>query len=164
MEPDFTKMTATEFERGNTILWGALIAGCIMISIVLSSMQYQDPSFYDYENFYRSPFMWFASFMALIGYYFGNLLYKRKATEGAKLSTLNEKIIEFRGSFILKAALIEGPTLISIIFLMIDQNVYFLCIAAILLIAQYLNRPTNERFFNDFKLTSAQKQEFLART
>jgi hypothetical protein len=162
MEPNYETMTATEIERSNTILWGALMAGCILISIILF-MESQNQEFYNVENFYNSSFMWISIVIAIGGYYLGNMLYQKKAEEGATLSNLNEKINAFRASFILKAALLEGPTLIAIIFMMFEKNFYFLMIAAFLLIAQYLNRPTNERFFNDFKVNSAQKQELLDR-
>jgi hypothetical protein len=36
-------------------------------------------------------------------------------------------------------------------------------IAAILLFAQFLNRPSNQRFFNDFRVSSAEKEAFLGR-
>jgi len=162
MEPNNETMTATEFERSNTILWAALIVGCLLISIILL-MASQSQEFYNLENFYNSTFMWISIAMAVGGYYLGSMLYHKKAEEGATLSNLNEKISAFRASFILKASLLEGPTLISLFFMLSERNVYFLVIAAILLIAQYCNRPTNERFFNDFRVNSAQKQEFLGR-
>lgn len=162
MEPNFETMTATEFERSNTIFWGAMISGCVLISIILFT-QSRGLYFYSLDHFYNSAFMWISTIMAIVCYYLGNMMYRKKAEEGAALSTLNEKILAFRSAFIMKAALLEGPALISIIFMMFDNNVYFLVIAAFLLMAQYFNRPTNERFFNDFKVNSAQKQAFLGR-
>lgn len=163
MEPNLEKMTATEFEKSNTIIWGALIAGCIMLSTVLFFMVSQSQEFNKPENFSNSIFMWISIGMAMGGYYVGNMLYQKKAEEGAALSSLNEKINAFKAAFLLKAALLESPTLVAIIFMFVNRNVYFLMIAGILLIAQYFNRPTNERLFQDFKVNSTQKQEFLRR-
>jgi len=163
MEPNYETMPATEFEQSNTILWGALMTGCVLIAGVIFQMIYQEPDFYNVENFYTSTLMYIAVIMAAGAYFVGNNLYQKRAEEGSKLPTLNEKVLSYRQAFVAKAGLLEGPTLICILFMFFEQNVYFLLIAAILLVAQYFNRPTNERFINDFKLTTAQKQEFINR-
>jgi len=163
MDPRYDTMSAAEIEQNNTILWGSLMLGCVLMSGVIFQMIYQNPDFYNTENFYTSTLMYVAVAIAIGGYFFGNSLYQKKAEEGSKLRSLNEKIHSFRASFVAKAALLEGPTLICILFMFWEQNIYFLLFAIILLVAQYFNRPTNERFINDFKLTNAQKQEFLNR-
>lgn len=48
MEPNNETMTATEFEKANTILWGALMAGCILLSIILFRGTYFD--FYHFHD------------------------------------------------------------------------------------------------------------------
>ena len=162
MEPNYETMTAAEFERSNTIIWGALIAGCILMSIILF-IQSQGQDFYNLENFYSSPFMWISSIMTVGGYFLSNMLYQKKTEEARSFTSLNEKINAFRSAFIIKAGLLEGPTLVAIIFMMVESNVYFLMIAAILLFAQFLNRPSNKRFFNDFRVSNAEKKLFLDR-
>jgi hypothetical protein len=162
MEPNYETMTAAEFARSNTIIWGALMMGCVLMSIILF-MQSQGQDFFNLENFYTSPFMWISSIMAVGGYFLSNMLYQKKAEEARTFTSLNEKINAFRAAFIIKAALLEGPTLVAIIFMMVESNVYFLMIAAILLFAQFLNRPSNQRFFNDFRVSSAEKEAFLGR-
>jgi len=158
------KLSLHELFRANNILWIALLMGPIMIAIILFMMSKDHPYFYSREAFMNSIFMWVAVAFTVFGVFMSNFMYKKKIEEANSLglSGAKEKMIHYRSGFILRCALLEGPTLMCIIFMFMENNIYFLLLAAILISFQLRTRPSIDQFKNDMQLTSAEKQELGA--
>lgn len=164
MNEQLEKLSLHELFRANNILWIALVMGPIFIAIVLFVMSNSHPEFYSQEAFMKSPFMIIAVAFTAFGVFASGFIYKKKIDEANTLglSGAKEKMMHYRSALILQCALLEGPTLMCIVFMFIGNNFYFLLLAAILISFQLRTRPSIDKFKNDMQLTSAEKQELSA--
>lgn len=89
------------------------------------------------------------------------LLYNKRKQEGAKLTGgLMEKIKHYRSSFILRAALLEGPNLTLLVFyFFVTSNIVLLGLFAIGLGLFGLAKPSADRFAQDYQLSGSEQSE-----
>jgi hypothetical protein len=86
------------------------------------------------------------------GTMFSNKLFKRYKPG----STLKEKLPAYQVGLISRLAVYEGAGLLSVVFLLISSNLYFVIFAAIALFAIVLNYPSPERIGDALDLTSSE--------
>jgi len=153
-----SKSTLQENFKGLQVLWISLIMGIVMMTVLFFSMVYESPNFYDYNTFLKNPLMGIAAFLTAVSVFVPSLVIKKKI-ESTNLQGLVEKVADFRSSFIVKAALHEGPALITILFMFLENNFYFLILGLINLFLLYLSRPTVEKFKQWYSLTNEENQE-----
>lgn len=158
MDSPTANMTIPEIHRANNIIWFAMIAGAVMMSCILIFMTYQSSDFYNQSKFLSSPFMYVALGVTLMTIVATKLVVEKRV-QASTAKGLKEKFEDFRANFILNAALHEGPTLICIIFMMLEHNFFFLVLAVFNLVFLYLTRPTLEKFKTWYQLTSEENQE-----
>jgi len=66
--------------------------------------------------------------------------------------SVSEKLNLFRQGTIIKLALVEAPTIFSIVGFLLTASVVFLIIAVGVLILFFFHKPTLEKFAEDFKI------------
>lgn len=108
-------------------------------------------SFFDYAPkddmlFYIVPVV------AIFGIAAGHFLYTRQLKALVKKHSLREKLVGFQSASIIKYATIESPALLGIVGFFLSDNLYFLIIAAILLLYLFFQRPTIDRIKTDLNL------------
>ena len=144
--------------QSTKILYLALIAGQLMILfiivVVLNGDQLGNTGFS-----FGSPFTLIATALFLGMAPMSLFLYKKKVEEGRKMQSLEDKVAQYRASIIIRAALLEGVTLICIVFFMLEPNFLFLIPVAInlLLFSQFF--PSPDHFIRDFELSGAEQNE-----
>jgi len=143
------------------ILWLSLILGVALITAMLTSMVYDAPSYFDYNKFLKSPLMLVALGMSVLSALMVKPIIRKKIASTTPQG-LVEKFADFRANFILNAALYEGPALISVVLMFLEQNFYFLPIVLFNLFLLYITRPTLEKFKTWYSLTSEENQAFNA--
>jgi len=88
-------------------------------------------------------------------------MYNKRKESGRQLEgSLDEKIGHYRQSFIIRAAMIEGPNLAVLIFyFFIERNYFYLLLFAIGMSAFLLIRPTIDRIVEDYQLSVDEQRE-----
>ena len=159
MENSINNLSVPEMHKQNTILWTAFLVGGTLMGTIIFFLTYTHPEFYNFDNFLQSPMLIIATAITFLNAFMGERVLKKRYEEAKDLKGLKEKFISSRANFILKAALHEGPLVICIVFMQIENNVYFLILAAINWILLYLSKPTIEKFKENYDLSSSEKQE-----
>ena len=158
MNPELAKLSIPEIHKQNQILWFALMAGVALISCVMVTQIYDSPDFYNQSNFLSSSFMYVALGVSLLPMVFAKTLVEKKVQQLAAQG-LKEKFIDYRTNFVFNAAIHEGPALICVVLMFLEQNFFFLVLVIFNLIFLYLTRPTLEKFQQWYQLTGDEKQE-----
>ena len=162
MSNQVAHLSLPEIHRANNIIWMALLAGGTLMAGVLFFQSHSHPEFHDFDNFLGSIFMPIAVILTFSTAFFANLIIKKRYEASQQTEGLKAKFSDFRANFIVKAALHEGPMLISIIFMMLENNIFFLLLAAINWVLLYSTKPTIEKFKENYKLSSSEKQELAS--
>ena len=91
-------------------------------------------------------------------------MYNKKKVEGAQLSgTLMEKLGHYRTSFVMRAALLEGPNLVMImLYFFVSSNMIFMVLLAIGIALFLMIRPTADRIAEDYQLSGSEQNELRA--
>jgi|GEM_PF-5612575 len=158
MDNSIQQLPIDTIHQQNQILWLSLVGGVVMITATLIYISNGAPEFYNQDHFFNSMFMYIASVLTMVtAIASGPLIKKRIIT--ADVKGLKNKFVDFRSNFVLNAALHEGPALISTVFMMLDNNIYFLFFVLINLALLYMARPTIQKFKSWYQLSSAENQE-----
>jgi hypothetical protein len=108
----------------------------------------------------EDTFQYIVPIFAFLGYFVGKRLYDSKIKELKNKDTLLEKLSSFQTGFVLKLALLEGPTLLGIVAFSQEGNIYFLIIAGILLLLIALQKPNKLNIQAVLNLSSEQRSQF----
>ena len=101
-----------------------------------------------------------APFMVIVGLLVGNFLYRNMIEKLFDKSSLKEKLLGFQTAATIKLALLEVPVLFTIATLLLTANLYYLSIAAFVLVYFALQRPTKEKCISELDLSEAHQRVF----
>lgn len=144
------------------ILYLALLSGQLMIFLLLFLFMQDNAAEQIAEEAYGSnsltliiPFFC----VATIGGAF--LLYNKRKEAGRRLSgSIEDKLMQYRVSFLIRAAMIEGANLVALLFyFFIERNIVYLFLFALGIGAFVLIRPTADRFAEDYQLSASEQSE-----
>ncbi len=87
------------------------------------------------------------------------LIFNKRKAEGIRLKgTLMEKLNHYRQSFVLRAALIEMPTLIVVVFyFFIEDHIVLIPLFIIGIAVFFMIRPTADRISQDYQLSGSEQ-------
>jgi len=94
-------------------------------------------------------FVFIVPVLALGGFFGGYLVFKKQKYALREKDTLQEKLTGYQSLLITRFAMIQVPSLLSIIAYILSGNVFFLFITAILSGYFIFLRPTREKIEND---------------
>ncbi len=83
----------------------------------------------------------------------GPMLYRGIINRAKPDSTINDKINLYRQGLIIKLALVEAPTIFSIVGYLLTGSVIFLLIASAVLILFFFHKPSVEKFADEFRIS-----------
>ena len=83
----------------------------------------------------------------------GNMIYQSLISSGKNKGTLSEKANSYFTADLVKAALLEGGVLMSIVFVFLTGNLAFLIFWAFLIFVQVSSLPSKEKLIQDMQLT-----------
>lgn len=149
---------AQEF-KANQILWMAMLAGQVLIATIFIFLLSGEEGSLSFSKFGNSIFMIVAMALTVSCVFLSFYMNNKRKVEIPTLTNFEEKIAHFRSAFIMRAALLEGPALFSLIFMFMEKNLMFLLIALIPMCLFVTIRPTIDSFTNDYQLTSNERNQ-----
>ena len=96
-------------------------------------------------------FVFIAPVLALGGFFGGYLIFKKQKYVLREKEDFQEKISGYQSLLITRFALIQGPSLFSIIAYILSGNVFFLLITSLMSVYFIFLRPTREKIENDLR-------------
>ncbi|PHS68318.1 MAG: hypothetical protein COB12_00240 [Flavobacterium sp.] len=149
--------TPKQFIKTINIMYYAILLGPIGFLLV----QYFDIKetkleFTNTEN----PLQYVVPILAILGFLFGKHLFNQNIKKLQKKETLLEKLSLFQTGFIIKIALLEGPSLLGIVAFSQEGNLFFLFISGILLLIIALKKPNKLNIEALLNLSSEQRSQF----
>jgi hypothetical protein len=94
----------------------------------------------------------------IIGGVTGGMLLARNRLESIRAKKdLKEKMIDYRSTLMLKYALWEAPSLVSIIGYLMTGNLFYLGLSAVVIGLFLLNRPTRDRAATELELSPSER-------
>ncbi|MDO5105004.1 hypothetical protein [Capnocytophaga sp.] len=94
----------------------------------------------------------------LVALFAHRIVYKKVLSQAKSKATLAEKLGDFQGACIIQFALIEGTSILCIIFAMKTQNIYSLLLAVALLLYFTTLKPTKEKAITDLELNKEERE------
>jgi hypothetical protein len=146
------------FLKSISIIHLALLAGQVMFAIVAYA---QSVRVFFGIHYMDDAFMYIVPLAAIGGSIAGYSIFKKQLTalHGKKL--VGEKIIGYQTALIIRYAFIEGPCLLAIVAYLLNNNLFYLVVAGLLILHFIFLRPTMEKVENDLDLNFNEKIEFL---
>ena len=149
--------SANEF-KGNYILYYALMAGQVLIALVISYLMIGAEMKFSWEM--SNPFYLIAPILIFSCISISSFLFIKRMEEAKTIKGFSEKLKHYRGSIILRSAMLEGANLICIIFYFLEQNYFFLLLFFVGFCAFLLVRPSEDNFKEIYRLTEDERMAF----
>ena len=138
------------------LLFYALLAGQLLFAFITLGLTYTA----SWQATVDSQSMYY--FMVLIvvagAYYGGNYIYKGMMDKIKAMKNLLKKFDQMRRAFIIKFALLEAGSFISLVFYILTTDYMFLIIAFIIIFLFFISKMNKEKIINDMNLSSEEKQ------
>ena len=137
------------------IIYGALIAGIAVFTIVVFTMV-ENPNYtLDLEDIFTIV----VPIAAIGGVFLSNFLYQSFINKISPSDSLSSKLTQYQTATLVKGACLEGPALLAVVATYITNNITFLLISLLLIVIMYLKFPKKEKFKEEVKLTFEEKSE-----
>lgn len=95
----------------------------------------------------------------VVGAFFGSqFLFKSKIREAIKQENLSKKLLTYRVAFLLQCAILEGASLFSIMSYLLTADLWFLVMAAIVVVLFVLQAPSLQKVAMALQLNNQEKQ------
>lgn len=138
-----------------TIIHLALVAGQILFGIVVFAVGKQHP-----HNSKNDALIYVMPAMAIGSFIVSMLLPKNMISNIKSEQPLLAKLKLYQAAFIVRMALLEGPSLFGITCFLLTNNVVFISISAALVLYAIYQRPTRQKIEDDLNLGYEEKAEF----
>ncbi|MFB0494584.1 hypothetical protein ABID99_000821 [Mucilaginibacter sp. OAE612] len=138
-----------------TIIHLALVAGQILFGIVVFAIGKQQPL-----NPKNDALIYVMPAIALGCFLVSMLLPKNMIGNIKNDQPLLAKLKLYQTAFIIRMALLEGPSLFGIVCFLLTNNVVFISISAALVLYAIYQRPTRQKIEDDLNLGYEEKAEF----
>ncbi len=151
--PNETNINIAAYLKALNILYFALIAGlCIfvLIAIVLVSNSWMDNSMYDIKNILESM----ALVIAIVCLFAGITLFNKRIAAIDPNAELSDKLNTYRAAVILRAALLDGAGIFSVMTYLLTGDMRVLAITAVVLLFFVTLRPTKAALVKALSLSS----------
>lgn len=140
--------------RTLTIIHLALVGGCVIALLMFS--QNATPFIYSTPT----DMLTMVSVLLPVATIFaGNILFKKQLGSIPDNATLQQKLAGYQTAFIVKCALIEGPTLFALIIFSSTHNIYNLIIGIILIVILFIQRPSKEKIIEQLNLAREERMQ-----
>ncbi len=146
------QQTTQQYLKALTVLHFALAMGLILFSIIAYAV-HSTGAFGNNAALF-TIFQYMVPVLAFMGITAGNVLYKKQVNEIKNKEGLTEKLNAYRGTFILRDALLEGPAIFAIIAYLLCGNILLLGVAIFLVVIFIIIRPTKDVVIKDLGLST----------
>jgi hypothetical protein len=107
----------------------------------------------------NDPLFYISPIMVIFGIGMGSFLFKQQMAKVAAQPSLAGKLQTYQTALIIRYALIEGPSLFSIVCVLLTGNIYYLIIAGINILYFITIRPTKFKIQEDLNLAYDEQAE-----
>lgn len=135
------------------IVFFSLLMGPILFLGVCLFLQNGSPHV---EQTTDSSLFFIALGFATVGIIGSRTIYNTRISKLKLLSDAEDKLNGWRTTFIIRLALIEGPTLFCVVGLLLEEQRVFLFLAIVLIAFQALNFPTRNKIQEDLNLNETE--------
>lgn len=152
--------TSGEYFKVLQIIFYALVAGQVMfgfVALLLIQMAGFNAELQDLENI----LLIIVCVFVFSGYLGSRIFFQVRMKSARARNSLAEKMDDYRGAVIIRFALLEGPSMLSIIAYLITGLWAFLIIAAFIIVIFFALRPTPDKAINDLQLNLNEEQIIL---
>ncbi len=141
------------------LLFYALLAGQLLFAFITFGLTYTA----SWQAPVDSQSMYY--FMVLIvvagAYYGGNYIYKGMMDKIKAMESLIKKFDQMRIAFIIKFALLEAGSFISLVFYLLTADYMFIIIALMVIFLFFTSKLNKEKIMADMDLSNDEKQILL---
>src|SRR6266481_8276443 len=134
----------------------ALLIGQVLFGTVVYNITPQKGFSFDGS---ANPFIYLSLALAFGGFTAGNILFTKQLQKIEPESTLSQNLVTYQTAFIIRMALLEGPSLFSIVAYMLSGNLFFLAVFCLIILYFIFIRPTKDKIVNDLNLDYNEKAE-----
>lgn len=143
--------TFAQFLTALRTLHAAMVIGLILFLAVVHFGLQPDPTVFNAPN--PALLVNIAAGLLTICTAVGYWLFGQRLKMLRSAADLNQKLLDYRSASIIKFALIEGPTLASIVFYLLTANTVLIGIAGIGIVVMVINHPTAMKVKIDLELS-----------
>jgi len=111
----------------------------------------------------NDPLFYVAPFMLVFGIFTGSFLFKQQVAKLSDKPSLKEKLQAYQKALIVRYALSEGVSMLSIVGMILTGNVYYLIIAGVNILYFIIIRPTKFKLQDDLNLAYEEQAEMDAK-
>jgi len=80
-------------------------------------------------------------------------IYTKLVSEFDKSSSLDQKLVSYRTTNLIKLALLEGANIFNISVMIITTNYFFTALFIIIIVHFFFNKPNKEKFIMDYEVS-----------
>ena len=126
----------------------ALMSGILIFGLVALYVTPKNNLYFSFSN--DMLFLGIFIFILMIVFMFG-LVFKSILKQNAKKQSndLNQALIKYQTTLIIRIALIEGPSLFGVVVFLLSGNLIFLSGSALLLTYMYFQKPSREKIIKE---------------
>lgn len=156
---DNIRQTSGVYFRSLSIVFYGLIIGQVFFGLI-SFFLVSTNNFKSEGADLRSIFIYIIPIFALGGFILSNLTFKNRLKAIDKKSSLMIKLTDYRAALVVRYALLEGPSIFSIVVYLVTGDTIFIILAASIVLYFLTIRPNREKAISDLSLDSNDEQIF----
>lgn len=145
--------------RSISILHLAIVVGQAMFLLIALFLYSQKNAPFIQDSTYSEVLVYAISGVVPVAYLIANMFYNKKLSAINTQNSLEGNKQIFRKSLIICLAILEGATLINVIFFLVFGNFVNAIVALIGILIAYFYKPNKERLVNLFGVQADQIQE-----
>jgi hypothetical protein len=150
MNKNQLSQTSKKFFRTLSIIHIAMLAGQIVFLAVILNLNMTSGNV-STEGL-SFPFSLVVPILTVACIIASNLIYRNRIKQSGTENEITSKMQYYYLGTIIKLALLEGPSLFSIIVFLMTGELYFLIFTLILIMTFIVSRPSRQKAINDLKL------------
>lgn len=147
-------LTSKAYFKTIQIIYYALIAGQLFFAFIVLFLIYGMEFKAEMQDL-KNIFIIVATLFAIGGLFASQMIFRNRLDQAKSRTNLPEKLGDYRSALIVRFALLEFPSFLSIVFCMITGEVIFLGLSG-LIIAVFLSiKPTKDKAINELELNTS---------
>lgn len=151
--------TSKEYFKMLSLIYFALIIMQLVFGVVAYIYTITGGSITTQGGELRRIFIYIVPLVVIVGFSSSNIFFKSKMIAIKTKSVLAEKTAAYRGTLILRYALLEAPYFFAIVAYLLTNDLIFLGFGALIIVFFLTIRPTREAVAVDLELNAADKEK-----
>jgi hypothetical protein len=149
-------MNASNFFKTINLIFFALIAGISAFSIIVYTLI--DKSIFVIPTT-NDIFVFIVPAICVVGIVVGKLMYTKLTGPITSEKPIEKRIQILSSAMIVRYALTEGPALLSIVIVMLSENLFYYLFTALMLVVFVSLKPNKDKLSDALQLTSTEKEQ-----